>query len=253
MWGLKVILPITLAFAALLYWLLVVTEGTYLGKRFFTLLYDWSAGSYDRIKDLRYVDESLHLGIPLTQSLEHIPSPWVLDVATGTGRVLLALLRTWGFGGVVIGVDRSVKMLHQAQKALADSEVILAQGDAEALSFRDETFDCVTCLESLEFMGHPNKAIGEMVRVLKPGGVLLISNRVGNDAWLFPRRLRGRGQAEQCLHERGMEEVRMQRWQVHYDLIWAYKGSKESLSAPYGEPKAEGLEFGTMCQELQKD
>lgn len=239
-WGNWAAALAALALAALIHWLFVTTEGTYLGPWVVTLLYDWTASRYDRIKDLRYVDEVRYLGIPLTQSMEHIRSPWVLDIATGTGRVPLALLRTWGFCGTVVGVDRSLQMLRRARMALGGfGRVILARGDAGALSFGDNTFDCVTCLESLEFMRDPEMGVKEIVRVLKPGGVLLISNRVGKDAWLFPGRLCGRGRTERFLRELGLEEVTMRRWQVHYDLIWARKTLGKSVAASLGGLRTE--------------
>jgi len=52
---------------------------------------------------------------------------------------------------------------------------------------------------------------------------LLLSNRVGTDAWWFPGRMAKRGRLERHLEAIGLEDVRMDRWQVHYDLIWARK------------------------------
>jgi ubiquinone/menaquinone biosynthesis C-methylase UbiE len=212
-----------LAAGALLYWLLITTEGTYLGPRAVALLYDWVARRYDHIKDVDYISEARYLGIPLVAALGDAPHLWVLDVATGTGRVPLALLREPDFGGQVVGVDRSPGMLAQAQTATweyADRVTLLRQ-DAEALAFADATFDGVTCLEALEFMLHPASVVRELVRVLKPGGLLLLTNRVGPDAPFYPARLCGRGRLEAHLQQAGLEDIRTQRWQVDYDLIWA--------------------------------
>lgn len=207
------------------YWLLVTTEGVYLGTRVVTLLYDWTAERYDDIKQLNYIDEASRLGIPLMRRLRAVPSPRVLDVATGTGRLPLALMRQFQFDGIVVGIDRSRGMLHEAQDAVGiyDDRVTLLLEDAKMLSFREACFDCVTCLEALEFMPDPDEVIQEILRVLKPGGVLLVSNRVGKDAWFFPGQLCGRGNVEDYLRELGLKNVRMERWQVHYDLIWARK------------------------------
>ena len=207
------------------YWLLVTTEGVYLGPRAVTLLYDWTAERYDDIKQLNYIDEASRLGMPLARRLQSVASPHVLDVATGTGRLPLALVRQFQFDGTVVGVDRSRGMLHEAEDAVAvyDDRISLLQGDAGALSFPDRCFDCVTCLEALEFMPDPPVAIREMLRVLRPGGVLLVSNRVGKDAWFFPGQLCGRGEVEDYLRELGLSSVHRELWQVHYDLIWARK------------------------------
>lgn len=213
-----------IALAALLYWLLIITEGTYLGTRIVVLLYDWTAKRYNAIKRLHIVNETRYLGIPLSEALSHIPRPWVLDVATGSGRLPLALLAS-SDRGVVIGVDYSLPMLREAQRDLAapNERTWLIQGDAHRLVFADETFDAVTCLEALEFMRNPRQVVREMKRVLKPGGVLLVSNRVGPEAWLFFGRHCRRGRLESLLAEEGLEIIKSHRWQVHYDLIWAIK------------------------------
>ncbi|MFP3895752.1 MAG: class I SAM-dependent methyltransferase [Anaerolineales bacterium] len=207
------------------YWLLITTEGVYLGTGVVTLLYDWTAERYNGIKQLNYIDEASRLGIPLARRLQRLSSPRVLDVATGTGRLPLALMRQFQFDGTVVGMDRSQGMLREAQRAVGayDDRITLLLGDAQTLSFRDTCFDSVTCLEALEFMPDAKEAIREMLRVLKPGGVLLLSNRVGKDAWFFPGQLCGRGNVEDYLRELGMKRVHMERWQVHYDLIWARK------------------------------
>ena len=224
------------------YWLLITTEGTFLGPRVVALLYDWTAKRYDAIKDLHFVDEAVHLGAPLAQSLRHVRHPLILDVATGTGRLPLAL-SAQGIGdadGRVVGLDRSRGMLRQARGALLDCDgrVDLVCGDAATLAFGDSAFDCVTCLEALEFMANPDIVVKELFRVLRPGGVLLISNRVGWEAGLFPGRISGRGRLEGCLCDVGYGGVGMRRWQVHYDLVWAYKplptasASQEAVNPP---------------------
>ena len=226
MTGMLVVIGLV-GFGTLFYWLLVATEGTYLGSRVVTLLYDVTASGYDKIKDLNYVAEARCVGLPLAQALGGVQSPRVLDVAAGTGRVPLALLRSGERGSSIVAVDRSARMLGEARAALSDCDgtVALVQGDAGALSFGDNAFDCVTCLEALEFMPRPRETVREMVRVLKSRGVLLLSNRVGVAAWFFPGRLCGRGRLEGHLGELGLERIETQRWQVHYDLIWARKPS----------------------------
>ena len=218
----------------LAYWLLITTEGTYLGPRAVTRLYDWFAGRYDAVKNIHCVNESIYLGIPLAAALPPVESsPIVLDVATGTGRLPLALLRQWDPGGSVVGIDRSLPMMAVAQKRLADypDESAFIQQDAEALGFADASFDGVTCLEALEFMQHPQQALREMLRVLKPGGILLVSNRVGGEARLFPRRIHGRGQLEHHLRALGLQDIHTDRWQVDYDLVWARKRPAEEQTA----------------------
>ena len=117
-----------------------------------------------------------------------VDRPLLLDVATGTGRVPLALLRNRfaATGGRIVGLDLSWGMLRQARAKLQDYDrwVDLVWQDASHLPFDDGTFDAVTCMEALEFLPRPREALAEMVRVLAPGGLLAVTNRVG--VWRAP-------------------------------------------------------------------
>lgn len=211
---------------ALLYWLLVIAEGAYLGPKVVTWLYDRGARSYDRIKALNVLDEAHYLALPILQRLGEVRCSLVLDVATGTGRLPLALLRQPDFRGHIVGLDLSWQMLAQAKakSAWCRQRLDLIQCEADVLPFREGYFDLVTCLEALEFMPDPRRAVGEMVRVLRPGGLLLVSNRVGWESRLLWGRWCGRGRLERLLAASGLQEITTQPWQVHYDLIWARKG-----------------------------
>ena len=217
--------------AAAAYWLLITTEGTYLGPRVVALLYDWTARSYDRIKNVQLVYEAERIGIPLAERLGESPGQRVLDVACGTGRVALALRLSGGYLGTIIGLDRSSGMLREAAGQMRRTNVplLLVRGDAEHLPFPEASMDAVTCLEAIEFFTRPAVALGEFRRVLKPGGTLLVSNRVGSDARLLPWRHTGRGHLEHLLHTLGYVEIDTRPWQVHYDMIWARKPADEGL------------------------
>lgn len=207
----------------LVYWALVLSEGVYLGPRVVIWLYDRVAPRYDRIKNADPDDDRRYLARPLLLALEGVAAPCVLDVATGTGRLPAALLAEADFRGRVVGVDRSRGMLGQAVPKLAGrpATVALARADAVRLPFAEATFDAVTCLEGLEFTPRPRESLREMVRVLKPGGTLLVSNRVGWDALSYPGRLCGRGRLEAALLRLGLQVVESERWQSYYDLVWA--------------------------------
>jgi SAM-dependent methyltransferase len=218
----------------LLYWQLVIAEGTYLGSRIVILMYDLSARIYERIKQYDAGDEQWFLGLPLARALAPIPAPLVLDVATGTGRMPRALLRQPAFDGRVIGLDLSRRMLREAvhRTAQFSDRLTFIWQDAQRLPFDDDTFDGVTCLEALEFTPSPREVLAELVRVLRPGGVLLVTNRVGRDAKLLPGRAFPRDAFERLLRQLPLEEVRVRRWQMDYDLAWAIKA---------GEPRGGGV------------
>ncbi len=218
-----------------LYWQLIVAEGTYLGPRVVTLMYDWSAGAYDRVKRFVPSDEQWFLGLPLARCLAPTPAPLVLDVATGTGRLPRAVFRQPPFRGRVIGLDLSRGMLRQAVRRtaqFADRLTFVWQG-ASCLPFQDETFDAVTCLEALEFTPDPRQVLEELVRVLRPGGILLVTNRVGRDAKLLPGRAFPPDAFERMLGELPLEQLTTRSWQVDYNLVWAVKT---------GEPHGGGIQ-----------
>jgi ubiquinone/menaquinone biosynthesis C-methylase UbiE len=210
--------------AALAYWQLIVAEGTYLGPRVVAWTYDLVAGRYDAIKRFRPRYESWFVARPLLDALTGVERPQVLDVATGTGRLPLALLRE-RFRGQIVGLDLSRGMLRQAWRKLRPhgDQVTLLWQDASHLPFDEAAFDAVTCMESLEFMPRPLEVLSEMVRVLAPGGVLLLTNRVGREARLLPGRAIPRSAFEQVLAGQGLTAIDVRRWQTNYDLALARK------------------------------
>jgi SAM-dependent methyltransferase len=211
--------------AALAYWQLIIAEGTYLGPPIVILLYDWTASTYERIKQYDDSQEQWFLGLPLALALEEIPAPLVLDVGTGTARLLRALFFQPGFRGRVVGVDLSRRMLAHAVRLIRPyaGRVNLIWQDARVLPFQEDTFDAVTSLEMLEFTPDPKGVLRELVRVLRPGGVLLITNRVGQDARWLPGRALSPAQLAAFLGSLSLEGVHVQPWQLDYDLVWAIK------------------------------
>ena len=221
---------LTLILLALL-WLLIVAEGSYLGSRAVVFLYDRAAGVYDTVKARSARHDRRWVALPLARTLSDVAHSLVLDVATGTGRVPL-LLADWPFfGGHIIGLDLSANMLSQAKQRTREFRdvISLTRQDALSLSFADHTFDAVSCLEGLELFPRPEKALQEMARVLRLGGVLLFSSRVGWEAKLLPGRTYDASRLRAILHSLSLEEVRMERWQRSYDLVWARKGGGNSL------------------------
>lgn len=236
-------LVIGIGLAALLYWLFVIAEGTYLGPQVVAWTYDLVAGRYDAIKQFKPRDESWFVAAPLLQGLAGIERPLVLDVATGTGRLPLALFRDH-FRGHVTGLDLSLGMLRRARSRLADygERVSLVWQDASHLPFDDGTFDAVASLESLEFMSQPRQVLAEMVRVLAPGGVLMLTNRVGYEARLLPGRAIPRPAFTQALTEHGLRQVEVRPWQENYDLALARKpGAPRSRPAGDAAPGTSAI------------
>jgi ubiquinone/menaquinone biosynthesis C-methylase UbiE len=217
----------------LLYWLLVTTEGVFLGRRLVVWLYDITAHKYDGIKEFDDDAERFFVIRPLRHHLRYIPRPLVLDVATGTGRVPHYLLTEPTFHGRIVGLDPARRMLNLAAPKLNQyqNRTMLVQQTAVPLPFADNTFDAVTCLESLEFFPSDEDALQEMVRVLKPGGLLFVTRRQGNDARLFLNHYHSQDHFEAILIDLGLEEVNSQPWQVDYDQVFGVKVGSRRMKA----------------------
>jgi ubiquinone/menaquinone biosynthesis C-methylase UbiE len=211
--------------AGLLYWAFVITEGAYLGARTVAWTYDLAARRYDDIKQFNRRDDIWFLIQPMLLATQNVDCPLILDLATGTGRVPDALLYTAPFDGTVVAQDLSRKMLLQAQHKLAAyrDRYMMVRRDAQQLPYPDESFDAVCCLEALEFMPSPQRVLEEMTRVLRPGGLLLITNRVNWESKLMPGKAFGRDELQQMLAEIDLPRVEIRPWQVYYDLVWARK------------------------------
>ncbi|GAA2575153.1 class I SAM-dependent methyltransferase [Dactylosporangium fulvum] len=102
----------------------------------------------------------------------------VLEVAIGTGRNL----PHYPADAEITGIELSPAMLGFAEQRATDlgRAVNLREGDAERLSFADASFDTVVCALSLCTIPDPAAAIGEMRRVLVPGGRLLLLDHIGS-------------------------------------------------------------------------
>lgn len=208
---------------ALIVWELWLCEGAHLGRRFVVWLYDRAASRYDRIKRFDFDWERRFLGEPLARALHGLPGARLLDVGTGTGRVARALGGVGDFRGLVVGLDPSRRMVLLARQRSPRSFTRWVRGWSEPLPFGEATFDLVTCLEVLEFTPRPVTVLRELVRVLRPGGVLLVSNRVGWQACCILGRTFPRASVVPLFRRLDLEEIDVRPWQVDYDLVWARK------------------------------
>lgn len=102
------------------------------------------------------------------------PGSRVLDVASGTGVVARAAARRTGGDGHVVATDVSGPMLARSAAIGAPSgaaPIEYREAPADALPFEDGCFDAVLCQQGLQFFPARAAAVGEMRRVLRPGGV----------------------------------------------------------------------------------
>jgi demethylmenaquinone methyltransferase/2-methoxy-6-polyprenyl-1,4-benzoquinol methylase len=141
-------------------------------------VFDSVASRYDIMNDL--MSGGLHR-LWKRYTIQHAnarPGQVILDLAGGTGDLAREFARIVGERGRVVLADINAAMLEHGRRRLVDAgiagNVDLAQVDAEALPFADNTFDRVSIAFGLRNVTDQASALAEMHRVLKPGGKVLI-------------------------------------------------------------------------------
>jgi len=172
--------------------------------------FDTVADQWDQMR-ADYFDESLREAAIAKANLR--PDMVVADVGTGTGYVATGLAP---LVHKVYGVDASAEMLRVAEENMRQqglTNVEFKVGDGLKLPFEDDSLDAVFANMYLHHIEEPPLAIAEMVRVLKPGGVLVITDEDEHehewlheemdDVWLgFDR-----DQIRRWFVEAGLEEI----------------------------------------------
>src|SRR5436305_625907 len=142
---------------------------------------------YDRMGALLSFGQDPRWRRALVHAIDPQPGERVLDVATGTGMVAVALAGRSACE--VVGVDQSEAMLAEARARVGRdpglaARVTLLHGEAERLPFADAEFDALTFTYLLRYVDDRAATMRELVRVVKPGG------RIGMIEFGVPRRAR---------------------------------------------------------------
>lgn len=130
----------------------------------------WSAGDFGKIA--KYAEGP---AAKFIAELPDLPGARVLDVACGTGNTAIPAARA---GADVIGIDIVPHLLEQARER-ASREHLNAkfeEGDAEQLRFSDASFDILITMFGAMFAPHPDRVAAEMLRVVRPGGRIIMAN-----------------------------------------------------------------------------
>ena len=184
----------------------------------------------------------------------------VLDVGCGTGSLTFALAGTADLGEIA-AIDFSPVFVEEAIRRNTDKRIKIRQADACALPFEDGTFDRALALLVLHFVPEAGKAVAEMRRVVRPGGVVAAAvwdhlggmpgmrMMVDTVAALSEggRQLRGRycfqpmmrpGEMQRTFVEQGLEDVTATELMIRmdyrdFDDYWAPIGAGEGPLGKY--------------------
>jgi ubiquinone/menaquinone biosynthesis C-methylase UbiE len=205
-------------------------EATHLGPRIQSWLYDRWAAKYDKGKQESQLRDAEMLARPVLDAIKALPSPLILDLATGTGRFPYALLRESEFHGHVVAVDVSVGMLNETAKKLTDypGRFTLLHKIDYPLPFPDDTFDIVSCMEALEVMGEMRTPLAELYRILRPGGMLITSR--ATDATGRSAKVMDQSTFKALLQKIGFEQIDIVSWWRWFDRVIARKPGEFSSS-----------------------
>jgi ubiquinone/menaquinone biosynthesis C-methylase UbiE len=205
----------------------------HLGPRVQAWLYNRWSRKYDEGKRASQLQDDEMLAQPLVQALTGVPEPFLLDFATGTGRLSLVLLNRPEFTGKIVALDLSQGMLEQAAAKLATSNgphpmdsyppsarrVELLRHRFLPLPFPDASFDVVCALEVLELFPVMDEPLRELARILRPGGIFLTSR--GTEESRRKARIKSAETFIPLLESHGFEQVNITRWWTLFDRVLA--------------------------------
>ncbi|WP_347755955.1 class I SAM-dependent methyltransferase [Agrococcus sp. ProA11] len=132
-------------------------------------MFDATAKRYDLLNSLLSGGNDKLWRIHMQRAVRPKPGERILDVAAGTGASAAPMAKA---GALVTALDLSQGMIEEGRKRHPDIEFV--HGTAEELPFEDDTFDAVTISFGLRNVQNPRAALSEFLRVLKPGGRVVI-------------------------------------------------------------------------------
>ena len=140
-------------------------------------------------EDLGYPDELSQVPDFVAESFAGVANPWVhgrlepgkrvLDIGSGAGMDSLIAALMVGPEGSVTGIDMTPEMIENARKGAAElrlDNVTFVEGEAETLPFDDSSFDVVISNGVIDLIPDKDAVLGEIYRVLVPGGRIQIAD-----------------------------------------------------------------------------
>jgi ubiquinone/menaquinone biosynthesis C-methylase UbiE len=229
------------------------------GPRVQAWLYDRWAKKYDAGKHESQQRDGEMLVEPLLKVLQNVTDPFILDFATGTGRLSYALMSHPDFNGQIIALDLSQGMLEQAAAKLSSvsrplssdlarraRRVELLRHLALPLPFPDVSFDTVCALEVLELFPNMEKPLAEFSRVLRRGGVLLTSR--GTEESGRKAKVKSKSEFVALLTKNDFTDFQIVPWWKLFDRVIAMKNGS---SQPVGVRKLSDVLRCARCGQTQ--
>lgn len=172
------------------------------------------------------------VGARFGSALGKAASGRLIDVACGPGVVTAALAPS---AASVVAFDATERMLEQARARCAKAglrNVEFNSGDAENLPFADAAFDGAVTRAAVHHFADPQRAISEMFRVLRPGGVAVIADVISSEDADESRlhnaierlrdpshvRMLPASELDSCARQAGFRDVRAATWDVNREL-----------------------------------
>lgn len=140
---------------------------------------EWGSGNYQEIIAYQLYNHTFRATID-TFVKQNITSEGqkVLDIGCGWGRIAIGLIKRFPTLKIS-GIDLSEEAISRApeiiERETGVSDVDFRVANAEQLPFEDDAFDCVVSTRVFQYISDPQKAMQEVVRVLKPNGRVTIS------------------------------------------------------------------------------
>jgi len=152
---------------------------------------------------------------------QHVPKESrLLEVAIGTGYPIADFLQKTGY--IIHGVDISPLLIDECRRL--NPEINCKVGDAEYLEYSDNYFDATYCFHSTWYFPNLEKAIGEMIRVTRPGGMVVFDIQNRNNSRIdqgYRRRLsRLHGIGRLIVFAAEIVQAVLQRHSVNYHFLF---------------------------------
>jgi demethylmenaquinone methyltransferase/2-methoxy-6-polyprenyl-1,4-benzoquinol methylase len=140
-------------------------------------LFDNIAPTYDLLNHLLSMGRDIYWRKMAVRKLSGLEG-WILDIATGTGDVAIEMARQYDHQRKVFGLDFSEPMIRKARQKLSQKglsrTITLSLGDALSLPFRENTFSAAMIAFGLRNIVEKERALSEMVRVIKRDGRVIV-------------------------------------------------------------------------------